>query len=128
MAAQIGWKCLYLMPPITYKWMALQQWHNHLETKFTYLRGMNLPRKQGIIGAVSDGLEQPLGNHLNPPGESLKFIPAQQSQNLNQGLIKLTIPAAAGINRVVTEFKFSVLMLRKWKIVLEKSIQLVSDG
>lgn len=63
------------------------------------------------MGAVWDGLEQPLGSHLNPPGESVKFIPAQQSQNLNQDLIRLTIPTAAGIDRVVTELKFSVLRL-----------------
>lgn len=63
------------------------------------------------MGTVWDGLEQPLGSHLNPPGESAKFIPAQPSQNLNQDLIRLTISAAAGIDRVVTELKLSVLRL-----------------
>lgn len=63
------------------------------------------------MGAVWDGLEQPLGSHLNPTGESVKFTPTQQSQNLNQDLIRLTIPIAAGIDRVMTELKLSVLCL-----------------
>lgn len=63
------------------------------------------------MGAIRDRLEQHLGGHLNPCGESVKFIPAQQSQNLNQHLIRLTIAVAADIDRVMTELKLSVLCL-----------------
>lgn len=63
------------------------------------------------MGAIWDRLEQHLGGHLNPCGESVKFIPAQQSQNLNQDLIRLTIAVAADIDRVMTELKLSVLCL-----------------
>lgn len=45
----------------------------HIPTWYEFAQEM------GIMGVVWDGLEQPLGSHLNPPGESLKFIPAQQS-------------------------------------------------
>lgn len=51
------------------------------------------------------------GKTPDTPGESVKFVPAQQSQNLNQDLIKLTIPTAADIDSVATELKISVLCL-----------------